>query len=212
MDQHLPDGTANPDWLAQRAGKFTGSRFGQLMARTKSGPSTSRANLLATLAVERITGQCVETYSNAAMKRGTELEPLARAAYEAHVGTLVEEVGFIQHPDEPMVGASPDGLIGSDGVLEAKCPDAMAKHLDALRTGAHAQEYRWQLQGLLWVTDRAYVDMVSFDPRWPEGLQLAITRVPRDEVAIDELRVECIKAEIELQAIVAELMTLRGAA
>lgn len=210
--QHLNDGSANPAWLAARAGKFTGSRFADLMARTKSGPSASRQNLLATLAVERITGQCVETFTNAAMARGTELEPVARSAYEALRGVLVEEVGFCESAELDCVGVSPDGLIGSDGLVEIKCPAAMAKHLEALRTCAHAVEYRWQIQGQLWVTDRAWCDVVSFDPRWPDGLQLAIHRVFRDEAAIAELRAECARADAEVMAIVADLTALRSAA
>lgn len=193
------------EWFAMRAGKFTGSRFCDLMARTKSGPSTSRANLIATLAVERLTGMCVETFSNAAMQRGTDMEPEARAAYEVTAGVMVQEVAWIQHPDVAAVGASPDGLIGADGILEIKCPAAMAKHLDAIRTGSHAVEYKWQCQGLLWVSGRHYVDICSYDPRWPEKLQLAITRVERDESAIEDLRAECEKAERELQRIVDEL-------
>lgn len=96
-----------PAWFAMRAGKFTGSRFADLMAVTKSGPSTSRANLIATLAVERITGACVETYSNGAMQRGTELEPEARSAYETHCGDLVDEVAFVQHPTLPLLACHP---------------------------------------------------------------------------------------------------------
>ena len=212
IEQHLEDGSANPSWLAMRAGKFTGSRFADLMARTKSGPSTSRQNLLATLAVERITGSCVEMFTNAAMARGTELEPVARSAYESLRGVLVEEVGFCQSAELECVGVSPDGLIGSDGLIEIKCPAAMAKHLEALRTCAHATEYRWQVQGQLWVTERAWCDVVSFDPRWPDGLQLAIHRVFRDEVAIDELRVACAAGHLEVQAILSDLLALRGAA
>lgn len=212
IEQHLEDGSANPEWLAARAGKFTGSRFADLMARTKSGPSTSRANLLATLAVERITGQCVEMFANAAMARGTELEPVARSAYESLREVLVEEVGFCESAELDCVGVSPDGLIGSDGLIEIKCPAAMAKHLEALRTCAHAVEYKWQVQGQLWVTDRAWCDVVSFDPRWPDGLQLAIHRVFRDEAAIAELRAECAKADAEVTAIVADLTAPRSAA
>lgn len=193
------------EWLRARAGKFTASRASDLMAKTRSGASTSRANLLALLAVERITGQCVETYTNGAMQRGTELEPEARAAYEAHAGSLCEEVGIVVHPELDYVTCSPDGLVGDDGLLEIKCPQAMAKHLEALRSGSHAVEYRWQVQHQMMVTGRAWCDVVSYDPRWPEGLQLAITRVERDESAIEDLRAECEKAERELQRIVDEL-------
>lgn len=214
IQQHLEDGSANPAWLAMRAGKFTGSRFADLMARTKSGPSTSRQNLLATLAVERITGSCVEMFTNAAMARGTELEPFARSAYESLRGVLVEEVGFCESTELDCVGVSPDGLIGADGLIEIKCPAAMAKHLEALRTGGASvyAEYRWQVQGQLWVTDRAWCDVVSFDPRWPDGLQLAIHRVFRDEVDIDELRVACAAGHLEVQSILSDLLALRGAA
>ena len=194
-----------PEWFAARVGCLTASRAGDLMARTKTGPSASRANLLTQLAVERLTGQPVDTFQNGAMQRGVELEPIARAAYEARRGLLVEEVGFILHPSIPRVGASPDGFVGDDGLLEIKCPQAMAKHLDALRSGAHAVEYKWQLQHQLWVTGRSWVDAVSFDPRWPEHLQLAITRVQRDESAIAELEAACVEADIEVDMIVAEL-------
>lgn len=202
----------SPEWFAQRAGKFTGSRFADLLATTKSGPSASRRNLLATLAVERLTGQCVETYSNAAMERGTALEEEARQAYEAHAGLLCVEVDFIPHPTLPNVGVSPDGLVGSDGMVELKCPASMAKHLDALRTGAHAVEYAWQLQGQLWVAGRAWVDAVSYDPRFPDALRLAVKRVARDEKAIAQLEAACIEADREVAAMVEELNQLRSAA
>lgn len=200
------------EWFSLRAGKFTGSRFADLMARTKSGPSAVRDNLIATLAVERITGTCVETYSNAAMQRGTELEPEARAAYEAHIGDLVLEVAWVQHPGLNFVGVSPDGLVGEDGLLEVKCPSAMAKHLGALRSGQHAVEYKWQLQGQMFVTGRQWVDAVSYDPRWPADMRLAITRVCRDEKAIEELEHACLLGNAEVEAIVKELEAMRIAA
>jgi len=210
IPQHLPDGTANPEWLAQRCGCLTASRAADLMARTKSGPSASRANLLTLLAVERLTGCPVETYTNGAMARGLELEPEARAAYEAHCGLLVAEVGFCLHPSLPRVGCSPDGLCGDDGLLELKCPQAMAKHLDALRTGAHAVEYRWQVQHQLMTTGRAWCDVVSYDPRFPEGLRLAVTRVTRDDEAIRELAHACVVADAEVEAMVAELRRMQA--
>jgi len=196
-------------WMQERAGKFTASRSSDLMAKTKSGPSASRSNLLVLLAVERLNGQCVETYRNAAMDRGIELEAEARDAYSFDRGVAVDECGFIPHPTLPNCGASPDGLVGDDGLLEVKCPASMQKHADALRTGAHAQEYKWQLQHQLMTTGRAWVDAVSFDPRFPEGLQLAVKRVMRDEKAIIELAQEIIMAEAEVLAIVAELESLK---
>ncbi len=193
------------EWFHLRAGSFTASRCSDLMARTKSGPSASRGNLIALLAVERLTGQPVETYRNAAMERGTELEAEARDAYSFAHGVAVGEVGYVPHPTIPNCGCSPDGLIGNDGLLEVKCPASMAKHLEALRSGSHAVEYRWQLQHQLFVTGRKWVDAASYDPRFPEHLQLAVVRVQRDEAAIAEIAAEVAKADAEVEAIVNEL-------
>lgn len=194
------------DWFRARAGKLTASRFADVMNVLKDGsPGANRRQLVTLLAVERLTGECVETFQNDAMRRGTELEPAARAAYEAHTGELVEEVGFVPHPALAYVGVSPDGLLGDDGLVELKCPANMAKHLDALRSDDHAKEYRWQLQGQLWVTGRAWVDAVSFDPRFPPHLQLAICRVQRDEAAIAQLATECEKANTEIETILHDL-------
>jgi putative phage-type endonuclease len=200
------------EWLALRAGKFTGSRFADLMATTRSGPSTSRANLITTLALERLTGEPEQTFQNDAMRRGSELEPLARGAYEAHTGELVTCTAFVIHPVHDFCGISPDGMLGDDGLLEIKCPASQAKHLAALRDGSHANEYRWQIQGQLWVTGRLWCDAVSYDPRFPSGLQLAITRVERDEKAIEALEIACIKADAEVDAIVEELRHMKEAA
>lgn len=199
------------DWMRQRAGKFTASRSDDLMARTKSGgPSASRGNLITRLAVERILGECVPTYTNAAMQRGTDLEAEARDAYSFERGVAVLEAGFIPHPSLPNCGASPDGLVEDEGLAEFKCPSNMEKHLDALRNGSHATEYRWQLQHQLLVTGRQWVDAVSYDPRWPDGLRLAIVRVHRDEKAIEDLRAAILAADPEVEAIVAELRTRMG--
>lgn len=199
-------------WMLDRAGKFTASRASDLMAKTKTGPSASRGNLIALLAVERLTGQPVETYQNAAMQRGIETEAEARDAYSFAKGVAVEEVGFIPCDQLPNTGCSPDGLVGEDGLVEIKCPASMAKHLDALRSGAHAVEYRWQLQHQLMVTGRAWVDAASYDPRFPEHLQLAVKRVERDEAAIAELRAEITKADAEVTALVEELNNMECAA
>ncbi|OWR35524.1 exonuclease [Stenotrophomonas pavanii] len=193
------------DWMQARAGKFTASRAADLMARTKTGPGAARANLIATLVAERITGQAVEGYRNAAMDRGIELEGEARDAYSFNTGQAVVETGFIVCGWLPNTGCSPDGLVGDDGLVEIKCPSAMAKHLDAILTGAHADEYRWQLQHQLMVTGREWVDAYSYDPRWPENLQQAIRRVTRDEEAINQLSEEIRKADAEVEAKVAEL-------
>lgn len=199
--------------MAARCGRLTGSRFADVMNVIKDGsPGANRRNLVTLLAVERLTRATVETFQNDAMRRGTELEPEARAAFEAHTGELVEVVGFIPHPVLDYVGVSPDGLLGDDGMVEFKCPANMAKHLEALRSNEHAKEYRWQLVGQLWVAEREWVDAVSYDPRFPEHLRLAICRVHRDEKAIKELAAECEKANDEIEAILSDLKNLKEAA
>lgn len=194
------------EWFDARCGKLTGSRFADVMNILKGGAAgASRKNLIVQLAVERLTGKCVEGFENDAMRRGRELEPEARAAYEAHTGELVEKVGFIEHPELPYVGVSPDGLLGDDGMVEFKCPASMSKHLEALSSNGHATEYRWQLQGQLWVAHRKWVDAVSYDPRFPEHLRLAIHRVERNERAIAELMAECMAADHEIQHVLSQL-------
>lgn len=194
------------DWMLARCGMFTASRAAKLMAKLRDGrPAASHGELLVLLAIERLTGTPVDTYQNDAMRRGTELEGEARDAYSFATGSAVVEVGFVSCDDLPNTGCSPDGMVGDDGLVELKCPANMAKHLDALRNGDHAREYRWQLQHQLMVTGRAWVDAVSYDPRYPENLQLAIVRVDRDEAAITELRDAITAADVEVAAIVSEL-------
>lgn len=199
-----------PEWFAQRAGKFTGSRFSDLMAKTRTGPAAARKNLIVALAVERMIGTCPDGYCNGAMQRGIELEPEARQAYELDQLVVVEEVDFIDHPELDYVGCSPDGLVGEDGMVEIKCPFAEGKHYDALMNNGHVTEYRWQLQGQLWVAGRKWVDAVSYDPRFPGRAKLAICRVERDEEAIAELQAACIEANEEVEEAV-RLLKARAA-
>lgn len=200
------------EWYDARRGKLTGSAFSDVMNILKDGkPGASRRELVTRLALERLTGQTIDGFQNEAMRRGIELEPEARAAFEAETGEIVDEVGFIDHPVLPFVGVSPDGLIGNDGMVEFKCPYSMAKHLDALRSSDHAKEYRWQLQGQLWVAHRKWVKAVSYDPRFPEHLRLAICHVERDEKAIGQLADECQKANAEIEQVVIQLQQKEAA-
>lgn len=193
------------EWMIARAGKFTSSRMGDLMAKTKSGPSASRKNMITMLAVERLTGQCVDTYQNDAMKRGVELEQEALDAYAFEMGVVIDATAIIDHPTIKNCSSSPDGLVNGNGLVEVKVPASMAKHLEALQSGSQAVEYRWQLQHQLFVTGRAWVDAVSYDPRWPSGLQLAIKRVFPDAEDHIALAGEIAKAELEIEQIVSAL-------
>jgi len=172
-----------PEWHAARLGKVTASRLVDVLAKIKNGEAAARANYRAELVAERLTGKHADGFVNAAMKWGTEAEPLARAAYEAEFGLLVQEVGLIDHPSIPMTGASPDGLVSIDGLIEIKCPETKA-HINTLLRKAAPEQYIPQMQWQMACTGRAWVDFVSFDPRMPADLQMCVVRVLRDDALI----------------------------
>lgn len=176
------------EWLNLRCGKVTASRVADVIAKTKTGVSASRGNYLAQLVAERMTGQPSETYSNASMQWGTDTEPLARAAYEAHTGELVTEVGFVHHPVISFSGASPDGFVGGN-LIEIKCPNT-ATHIDHLLSGNVPTKYIPQMQWQMACTGSDWCDFVSFDPRMPEKHQLFIVRCQRDNDYISMLESE----------------------
>ena len=178
----------DPAWWAARLGKVTASRVADVIARTKTGYGAGRANYLADLVVERLTGQKASSFSNAAMEWGTEQEPYARAAYSAKTGIMVEEVGFIDHPTVAMSGASPDGF-AEEGLIEVKCPNT-ATHLEYVLAELPPLKYFTQMQWQMACTNRPWCDFVSFDPRLPERLQLLVVRVPRDNDYIKMLEQE----------------------
>lgn len=177
------------EWFRARVGKATASRVADIVARTKGGYSASRANYAAQLICERLTGERVETFTNAAMQWGTDCEPQARAAYSFFRDVEVEEVGFIDHPALILTGASPDGLVGADGMVEIKCP-ITATHIETLRTETIASKYLDQMQWQMACTGRQWCDFVSFDPRVPEWMQIFVKRVPRDDERIATLEAE----------------------
>jgi len=177
------------EWFKARLGKVTASRVADVIAKTKSGYSSSRDNYMAQLICERLTGQQGESYTNAAMQHGVDTEPLARSAYEALHGLLVEEVGFVQHPTIEMAGASPDGLVGLFGMLEVKCPNT-ATHIDTLINSTVPTKYITQMQWQMRCCDRQWCDFVSFDPRLPLDLQLFIKRVEFDSEYVTMLEKE----------------------
>ena len=186
------------DWFAARLGKVTASRIADVVAKTKTGVSASRGNYMAQLIVERMTGKPTESYSNSAMQWGTDTEPLARAAYEMTTDLMVDEVGFVEHESLSMCGASPDGLVGDNGLIEIKCPNT-ATHIETLINGTIDNRYMLQMQWQMACTDREWCDFVSFDPRMPEALQLKIIRVNMNEMLIAELenQVEQFLSEVQ---------------
>lgn len=199
----------SPEWFAIRLGKVTASKVADVTAKTKSGYSASRANYMAQLLVERLTGQPVETYSNAAMQWGTETEPKARAAYSFMTDRDVKETGFAVHPTITMSGASPDGLVGDDGLLEIKCPNT-ATHIETLLGSATEGKYIKQMQWQMACTGRKWCDFVSFDPRLPVDYQIHIARVERDDAMIAELESEIVTFLKELDGKLEALEKLKN--
>jgi putative phage-type endonuclease len=197
------------EWFAVRIGKVTASRVADVLAKTKTGYSTSRDNYMAQLVCERLTGQKGESFTNAAMQHGTDTEPLARAAYEALHDVLVDEVGFIPHPSILMAGASPDGLVSDDGLLEIKCPNT-ATHIETLLSQTVPGKYNTQMQFQMACTNRSWCDFVSFDNRLPPELQLFVRRVPRDNMYIRLMEDEIVKFLNELDIKIAQLMEIKN--
>jgi len=202
METEIIQGSS--EWFYQRLGKVTASRVADVIAKTKTGYSTSRDNYMAQLVVERLTFTKTESYTNAAMQWGTDTEPFARAAYEATQGVMVEEVGFVRHPTIEWAGASPDGLVGDDGCIEIKCPNTLTM-IETLLSQKVPGKYFTQMQFQLACTGRKWCDYVVFDPRMPAKAQLFVKRVDRDDTYIAEIEAEIVKFLAEVQSQVNQL-------
>jgi len=176
------------EWFAARLGKVTASRVADVLAKIKSGESASRKNYKMELVVQRLTNKVGESFTNAAMEWGTEQEPFARMAYEAHTGTFVKEEGFVDHPTIEGFGCSPDGIVG-EGLIEIKCPNT-ANHIETVLENKAPSKYIPQMQCQMACTGAKWCDFVSFDPRVLEDLQLLVIRVERDQEYIDSMEVE----------------------
>jgi putative phage-type endonuclease len=200
------------EWRKARAGKVTASRISEVVAKTKSGYSTSRANYAAQLIAERLTGQPQEkTFTNSAIQWGTEKEPEARSAYEFFSGHSVVLSPFVVHPVLAKSGASPDGFVNEDGLLEVKCP-LTSTHIETLLGEEIDKKYLLQMQWQIACTGRKWCDFVSYDPRLPSDLQLHIRRVERDDKLIRELENEVSSFLAEIEKKVVALQSLRIAA
>lgn len=191
-------------WLQDKCGFVSASCFADVLAK---GQGKTRASYLRKVVAERLTGKPSESYSNGHMDRGTLQEPLARLAYEALTGEPVIQVGFLKHPTLPRVGASPDGLVGDDGGIEAKSVIPTVQ-VETLRLGGYPSEHKAQIQGNLWVTGRRWWDFVSYSPDMPAHLRLYIFRVERDEAYMDALKREVLAFDAEAENLYTRLMTL----
>lgn len=193
------------EWVEARIGRVTASVISDVMAKGRSGaPSATRANLLARIVAERLSGRAAEGFTSQAMQHGIDTEAQARACYTMETGRNVDEVGFVPHPSIAMAGASPDGLVGDRGLVEIKCPNT-ATHIDTILTGAVPDKYLKQMLFQMACTGRDWCDFVSFDPRMPDEMQLFIKRVPRDAEAIAEIEAAVLAILAEAEELIAKL-------
>lgn len=194
----------SPEWMALRVGKVSASRVSDVLAKIKTGEASTRKNYKAELVCERLTGQKTETFTTKAMSDGVEREPIARALYESKFGVFVDEVAFIDHPTIPMSGASPDGLVGEDGLCEIKSPQR-ATHLSYLLDGVVPSQYIPQMNWQMACTGRKWCDFISYNPDFPEYLQIFVIRHHRDNVVIQEIESEVMKFLTEVDVILDKL-------
>ena len=173
------------------------------MTKTKSGYSAARKNYMMELICQKLSGESEQSFVSQAMQRGTDLEPIARSVYEAKNGLFVDECGFYDHPTESGFGASPDGLVGDNGLIEIKCPNT-ATHVTFLKSGKPDRKYMLQMHGQMLCTGRNWCDFVSYDDRL-KGLEYRCVRIERSEELSNEIILEVSKflneMEIELQTI-----------
>jgi len=171
----------NENWHADRCGKVTASRIKDIDAKPAKGKAHNALTL--TILAERLTGVQEETKINQLMQWGIDQEPYAITAYENETGAFVCETGFIDHPVISNSGASPDGLIGKDGQIEAKCPSTTT-HINTLLTRKVPDKYMPQITWQLACTRRKWCDFISFDPRLPKHLQIVVIRVLASDLDI----------------------------
>ncbi len=196
-----------PEWQQLRLGKVTASRVSDSVAQIKTGEAASRSDYRTELVTERLTGKPAEGFTNGFMMRGIELEPEARIAYEINKALFVAEVAFVDHPTIPMSGASPDGLVGDDGLVEIKCP-APKTHIKYLLDGRVPARYKNQMAWQMACTGRQWVDFMSYCPDLPENMQAFTCRYERDDDLIAELELKVIEFNNEVDQVITRLKEL----
>jgi putative phage-type endonuclease len=198
-----------PEWHQARVGSLGASRVHDAVARTRNGWAASRAGVLSDIVCERLTGLPVETFITEAMRRGTALEPEARAAYVFQRDVDVELVGLVRHPRIAGAHASPDGLVADSGLVEIKCPNTTA-HLATLLAGTIPDRYVTQVMWQMACIGRAWCDLASYDDRLPEPLRLNVTRIERDDARIVELEEQVTEFLAEVEQTLARLQLVAG--
>ena len=207
MNDFAPQGS--PEWFAERLGKVTASRIADVVAKTRTGYGATRANYMAELITERLTGQTAPAYENDAMRWGSEQEGPARSTYAFLNDVTVEAAGFVPHPLIADCGCSPDGYVGALGLIEIKAPNT-ATHIETLLTDAVADKYVKQTQWQMACTGRDWCDFMSFDPRLPPSMSTWVKRIHRDDAVIGELEAAVRLFLDELEGKVSELRQRYG--
>lgn len=216
MIEQIVPGSA--EWFDARAGCLTASRIGDAFGKLKSGaPAQSRDDYLIELVAERMTGRAADHYISRDMLLGIETEPDAIAAYEWANDCTVQKLGFVFHPTIQWAGATPDGAVGDDGLVECKCPRSTTfvalrlavecaqpiKHASLKTDEDYVAQGMWQLA----CTGRKWCDLAYYDPNMPQGLQLYVRRIERDEAIIAAMEAE---ARAFLDEVAAHVATLKG--
>lgn len=199
------------DWFNMRVGSCTSSRLNDALAKLKDPKSESaaRRNYKRELAIERLTLKTFEHYLSEPMKFGIENEPLARTEYEIYSGNEVLPIGLAMHPTIKWFMASTDGLVGSDGMIEIKCPNTL-NHLDILISGEIPEQYHKQMLGGMACAEREWCDFVSFDPRMPEDLRMFVKRFYRDDKLIAGMQLEIEQFLSEVEVLLTQLKETRS--
>ena len=204
--QHIEQGT--PEWLMARLGKITASKVAEVLAITKNGPSERRTKYLWQLVSERLTGDFTRTYTNDAMLWGIENEPIAREFYEALNDVKVEQVGLYVHPRFDFAAASPDGLVGDDGLIEIKCLTTV-NHIRAIYDNQPPKDYLPQVHWQMACTGRQWCDLTLFDPRVPLEMQLHTFRIERNDEEIEKMEDHVLTFNGEIEGIIAKLRSMK---
>jgi len=196
------------EWRQAKCGKLGCSRLDAALAQGRNGaPSATRRNYLAELVCERLTGNVSQGFTTAEEQWGIDHESFAKAAYEARSGVIIQEHGGMEHPTIKGWWGSPDGLIGSDGGIEIKCPKT-ATHLDTLLRGTIDRGYILQMTGYILIYDRAWWDFISFDPRLPDRLSIFIKRFYRDDLPCAEVESGARQFLVDLESMLERLAQL----
>lgn len=191
-------------WKIEKLGHVSAGSVSDILAKGKGGESKMRESYKWRIISERLTNLVQDSFSNEAMAWGVETEAEARMTYELMYGVTVEQTGFVKHPTLQWVGASPDGMIGTDGLIEIKCPHTKT-HLQTIRAGEAPKVYMPQMQMQMWTMNRKWCDFVSYDPRLPHNLQFFCKRVERDDEYISNMEKEVLLFLEEVEVIINNL-------